>query len=77
MLPILIIIIIHLIQAITCTIEAHITAQLKRRHLVEQSIPVPKGIPGGSPLHHCNDSRSTGDLYQIDSIELYPRPLHM
>ncbi|KAI9674952.1 MAG: hypothetical protein M1817_001358 [Caeruleum heppii] len=37
---------------------------------------LPATIPGGSPLRFCNESRAT-DLYQIDHIELYPKPLHI
>ena len=33
-------------------------------------------IPGGSALKFCNESRGT-DLYAIDRIELYPKPLYM
>ncbi|KAI9753212.1 MAG: hypothetical protein M4579_005278 [Chaenotheca gracillima] len=38
---------------------------------------VPPGeIPGGSPLRLCNESAET-DLYAIDHIELYPKPLYI
>jgi hypothetical protein len=37
---------------------------------------LPANIPGGSPLRLCNGSRDT-DLYAIDRIELYPKPLYM
>lgn len=33
-------------------------------------------IPGGSPLRHCSESRST-DLYSIDRVELWPQPLYI
>lgn len=40
------------------------------------SSSLPGKIPGGSPLRFCDESRNT-DLYAIDNIELYPKPLHM
>lgn len=40
------------------------------------SLPSPGALPGGSPLTLCDDSRDT-DLYSIDRVELYPKPLYM
>ena len=70
------IIISCLLQAIASAAALPIT-QFEGNRLTEQPIPFLTEIPGGSPLYHCNDSHSTNDLYQIDSIELHPKPLHM
>ncbi|MCJ1364601.1 Phosphatidylglycerol/phosphatidylinositol transfer protein [Acarospora aff. strigata] len=59
-------------------IQAIYLPQQQQQHVVpgSKSLSLPSKIPGGSPLRFCNESSAT-DLFSIDEIELYPKPLYI
>lgn len=66
-----------IIRAVSWSTAFQIVSRPQHHDHTESISIVPHGkIAGGSPLRYCNESRDT-DLYQVEYIELYPKPLHM